>query len=96
MSCTNYYDDDPDEEPGSRKRLDEVTRLLCGLCRALPNPKTLDKVPGLRSWWRQHKVIDERRLRVERERAERAKLREQAQQKLTKAKWNALNVDDDE
>lgn len=42
--------------------LDEVTRLLCGLCtelEAMDWDALIDEVDGLREWWEEHKEYDE-------------------------------------
>ena len=58
-------------------KLDNVTRMLCGICTAIGyrvgghpseasvegcNVMELERIKGLREWWREHQVFDEIRL----------------------------------
>ncbi len=63
-------DGGPTEADLVRERLDEVTRLLCSTLKLIEKEDTLLRLevrdlPGLATWWEQHKKED--RIREERE-----------------------------
>lgn len=81
MPC---YDDRSSyvDNPETKRRLDNVTRLLCSLCRTLVKHKLdyiIVEVSGLPKWWTQHQEEDRRREEREREarNAERRRKRKQ-------------------
>lgn len=59
MPC---YDHRPAEDARQNKiRLDEVTRLLCGVMRSVTESWVevlFFEVPGLREWWTEHQELD--------------------------------------
>ncbi len=47
-----------------RKRNDELTRMLCGLCTEIELAERwtfINSVPGLTWWWEEHKAFDRKR-----------------------------------
>jgi seryl-tRNA synthetase len=69
MPCRDDWPSDPvvsqrsyDEQ---KKRLDEVTQLLCFCCGTLHHTNVMSDVASLRKWWEKHRQQDERRVRKE-------------------------------
>lgn len=54
----NSYDFGKQE---AKHEIDNLTRMLCGLCREIDNPHYINEVPGLREWWREHQKWDKKR-----------------------------------
>jgi hypothetical protein len=92
--------DEMAEEQSRREtvtNLHERTRMLCGLCGAieanfslLVRSDLLDKVPGLREWWAQHKKDDEKRLARERQQRKEAIDRKREKLEVVKAELEEL------
>lgn len=61
-----------DYENSLRKQLDELTRLLCGLCTKLDKER-FGMPDDVRIWWRQHQARDQARRKREQEAARKAK-----------------------
>ncbi len=92
----------------AKRKLDQVTRLLCGLCKHLESEEkaeVIDKVENgeLLSWWKKHKKFDAKREAEEaeekrkkeekkREKARKDALKASAIAKLSKAERKALGV----
>ena len=74
MPCR--YDGPPTESVSSiRKKLSEVTSLLCQVCRSMDireDDTYLKYNPELRYWWDAHKEEDRKRLQKEKEEREAA------------------------
>jgi hypothetical protein len=60
-----------------RERLDDVTNLLCALCRG-QEERGQPMAPELADWWARHKADDERR---------RARESEAAKHRMTSPPW---------
>lgn len=96
MPCRDYplegsYSTTTVENPVTKKKLDNVTRLLCGLCKRSTDAK-IAEVPELWAWWQKHQEEDRKRAAEEfaQKRLEEQYAREQIQ-KL--AKKHNLKVD---
>lgn len=69
MPCYDPYVDTYHDEQKNAK-INELTRLLCGLCGTVESLKwpfceAISDVPGLTRWWNDHKKMDENRNREE-------------------------------
>jgi len=56
------------ESSTQRKKIDELTRMLCALCteqQANGTGNLILHVPGLKAWWVQHQEQDRKRLEAE-------------------------------
>lgn len=70
MPCVHYA---PGEEAAmlleeTRSKLDNVTRMLCGVCSSLEGVSGIgvfEDIDGLDVWWHDHKRRDEQRRRDE-------------------------------
>jgi hypothetical protein len=70
------------DNPETKRRLDNVTRLLCGLCKELTRQGVagyITKVPGLPVWWEEHQEADRRREQAERTAADLARMKKMKQ-----------------
>lgn len=76
------------ESSSQRRKIDELTRMLCALCTEQQGNGTgnlILHVPGLKDWWAKHQEQDRKREAAERELRERQrKADEQALQTLAK------------
>lgn len=88
MPCRSWEDDLPVEDLAARRKLDEVTRLLCSTMRHLAARGAVGdavaSVPGLGAWW--HKHQEEDRKREAYEAAEKQKKRDALQKKMDRLK----------
>ena len=79
-----------------QKRLDNVTRLLCGVMHELEKEGVTSilsaqhEVAGLKEWWTEHKRLDALREEQERKAAEKRRLRQEREQRAQAAKQAAL------
>ena len=82
MPCTC---DGPPSYNSYKPELDEVTELLCELCKELEDEGIFKKFASvaLRRWWEKHKKMDAERLERERKEAAEKKAKEDALAKLT-------------
>jgi hypothetical protein len=87
--------------PTHYEQLQEVTKMLCGLCREveklcveshLTPTTTMGHVSGLNLWWQKHQEIDALRLGRERAEALRTKLKAEARAKLSREELEALGL----
>ena len=75
MPCRDDWDS-ADQLAEYQRKVDRLTRMLCGLCKEVDavqdaelSMELIDRVPNLRKWWKGHQAAD--RKREARERAER-------------------------
>jgi hypothetical protein len=84
----------------SRKEIDKLTRMLCGLCGELEAVNYDDEegksifrqVKGLPKWWETHKRQDAQRLAKEREDRINERKKKAALKKLTKEERKLLKL----
>lgn len=74
MPCRHYSDEEIDAERDAviheqRALVDELTRMLCGLCK-ISKGLDISSVPGLWSWWKDHQKKDDARAKKERKKIE--------------------------
>ncbi len=85
------------------EKVDQLTRMLCSLCRAVDSYNseyrdvTIIHMPNnVRDWWKQHKEADEKREEAARKRAEtmkkKKKLRRSGLSKLTDEERTVLGL----
>lgn len=83
-----------------QKRLDNVTRLLCGVMHNIGDDATdevLRNVGGLKNWWTEHQRLDalrEAQERAAQERRERKRLKQEKQQQLKQAALQKLTAEE--
>lgn len=104
MPCYDSRDDrgggSSAELAATRRHVNELETMLCGICRradALPTSANVDLIgadPTLATWWQHHKAIDGRRAAKEAARKERDKLAKSAKAKLSPAEREALGIRD--
>lgn len=112
MPCQNYMDDQAARDYARKdlqqknnvlqKRLDNVTRLLCGVMHQLQEGHTslqgaTEKVDGLNKWWTEHQRLDalrEAQELAEKKRKEAKKRKEQLQRQLMESALAKLNDDE--
>lgn len=76
------------ENPETRRRLDKVTRLLCGLCRKITKRgfmtriEFIDDNEELKIWWEEHQEADLRRIERENLQKQKEKRKKEALAKL--------------
>lgn len=82
------------------KKIDKLTRMLCGLCKAVDrvqdaelNMELIDSVKGLRQWWNKHQAIDRKREASEKAERERMRKVKAALKKLTPEELELLGID---
>lgn len=66
MPCRDIFAEE-DARRETAKRLNEVTRMLCALCKR-SEVADIEGVPGLNEWWHKHQEEDRRRVDAERKR----------------------------
>jgi hypothetical protein len=115
MPCRDYMDDQSaidyarkdlqEKNTVLQKRLDNVTRLLCGVMHNIGDDATdevLRNVGGLKNWWTEHQRLDALREAQERaaqeraaqERRERKRLKQEKQQQLKQAALQKLTAEE--
>lgn len=84
VSYTHYADN-----PETKKRLDRVTRLLCGLCKRIEAQGhggddliTVDQ--ELVEWWENHKILDAKKEQARLNKLREAKQKEQDEKERQK------------
>lgn len=62
MPCSDGINWESEAHKLTKNRLDYVTNLLCGLCKAMEDNKVMNlQSPELREWYEKHKWEDIRR-----------------------------------
>lgn len=96
MPCRDYDDSVRIvEDPETRRRLDHVTRMLCGLLQQLEEKNLLSCISGnitVLQWWKDHQAADRKRLEAEAAARLKQKHRAAALAKLTPAERKLLGV----
>lgn len=95
MPCV--YDDYGASERKMREDLDEVTRMLCSVCKRIFDDYEWDtpyftSVDGLEKWYLDHMIRDQRRLDREKPIRERMKKKQEALAKLTDEEKELLGL----
>lgn len=88
------------EDPSVRRELDKVSRVLCYLMRCLEKGCDYRNVVAsgtteayeLRTWWAEHKRLDEARIKREEQAKEFEKKRRAALSKLSEEDKKILNI----
>ena len=83
------------DNPETMKRLDKVTRLLCGLCKTLTQSglsKHIEADRELFKWWFDHQEVDRRRKEAEEKEAEKNRKLRVALDKLTDEEKKLLGI----
>ena len=104
MPCRDYMDDHASHayqvaEANKkceilRKRLDNVTRLLCGVMHELEQEGVISaqhELVGLKEWWTEHQRLDALREQKERKAREEKQKKLAAKRAAERAKANALS-----
>lgn len=95
MPCQDSY---PDETPikleGTKKKLNKVTNLLCGLCTRLSKTgdyRYITENNELKEWWERHQKIDKKRIEREMEELERKAALKKKKEEEERKKMVALS-----
>jgi len=75
-----------------KKKIDELTEMLCNLCRSLETCDLPIVPKSVETWWKYHKKADERRKASERMAEEIKNLKEKALSKLSQKEKEALGL----
>lgn len=97
MPCRDFRDDDRVIIQENTKKIDKLTRFLCGVMtqlqdRGISINMSENDLKGLREWWEQHQEQDRKRLAAEEAARKRKELRKSGLSKLTKAEKSALGI----
>jgi hypothetical protein len=109
MPCRDYQDEPGSvrteyvDNPETRKRLDNVTALLCGLCSKLKGQELFNHILAndkkLAAWWKDHQEMDRRRIAAERAAEEKKRKAREAKKKkeaLAKKALSKLSLEERE
>lgn len=97
MPCRDWYDDCRTvevENPETKKRLDNVTELLCSSltylekAQKLTYKRLMERINGLEGWWLKHKADDAKQLLIE----QREIKKQNALKKLTSEERKLLGI----
>jgi len=110
MPCRDYMDDQSaidyarkdlqQKNDVLQKRLNNVTRLLCGVMHGIGDDATdevMRNVGGLKDWWTEHQRLDairEAKERSDQERRERKRLKAEKQLQLQQTALSKLSDDE--
>jgi hypothetical protein len=101
MPCQDYRDEPPTrtvENPQTKRRLDLVTRILCGVLTNLEKngEEINDFLPTKEGqvWWENHKDEDRRRLRDEKKRKDKQKMEDLVVNNLMKKLFGDLTKEE--
>jgi hypothetical protein len=83
--------DRSDREAEQLVKIDNLTRMLCALCK-LVTPTQIRAVPGLSRWWAAHQRADAKRIAHEAALADRERRRTVAFKKLSAADREVLGL----
>lgn len=95
MPCRDDRDDCRQDYSDLQTKLDKVTRLLCGVCRATEKAgggKLIAANKELNTWWKQHQEADRRREAAEQAERDQQAKRQAALDKLSPEERKLLNI----